>query len=58
MNRLMADLDGQIGEDVLDISKAQAETIVQPHRVANDLAWKTLAFEGVDRWCRHQKRLN
>ena len=48
MDGLVADLDAPIGQDVFDVAKAHAETIVGLNRVADKLARKTVAFEGVN----------
>src|SRR4051812_28741699 len=40
-NRLIGHDDSPLGEKILDISKAQAEAMVSPDRVADDLGRKT-----------------
>ena len=45
---LMADINAALGEDVLDIAKAQAETKRKSDGLANDLTWKTVPLEGVN----------
>ena len=47
MDSLMTDVDAAIGKDVLDIAKAERETTIPAHGVADDLARKTVTFEGV-----------
>ena len=58
MDRLVADLNATVSKDVLDIPKAQAETVIQPDSVADDLARKTIALKGINRRCRHDHHLN
>ena len=38
-NRFIRDDDSAFGEKILDISEAQAETMVNPHRIADDF-WR------------------
>lgn len=46
-NRLIEDDDSPLGEKILDISEAQAEAMVNPHRLADDLRREPIA--GVSR---------
>jgi len=45
-DRLVGDLEPTLGEQVLDVAKAQREAKVQPDRVPDDLGWKTVARKG------------
>ena len=42
-NRFIGDDDSAFGEKILDISEAQAEAMVSPDRIADDLGRKTIA---------------
>ena len=42
-NRLIGHDDSPLGEKILDISEAQAEAMVSPDRIADDLARETIA---------------
>ena len=42
-NDLVGYGDAALGEKILDIVQAQAEPMVQPHGVADDLGWKAVA---------------
>tara|TARA_B100001013_G_C24516324_1_gene405089 strand:- start:92 stop:442 length:351 start_codon:yes stop_codon:yes gene_type:complete len=41
-NRLIGDGDPSLGEQVLDVSKAEGEAVIKPHRVADNLRWKAM----------------
>ncbi len=47
---LVGDKDGALRQEQLDISKAQAECVVEPDRVAGQLGRKTMAITWV--WLR------
>src|SRR6266568_973589 len=42
-DRLMADNDAALGEQILNVAEAEVETKVQPHGVRDDLGRKTVA---------------
>jgi hypothetical protein len=42
-NRFIRDDDSAFGEKILDISEAQAETMVNPHRIADDFRREPMA---------------
>ena len=42
----MANGDAPFGEDQLNIPEAQAEDVVEPDGVADDLGWEAVAWEG------------
>ena len=52
-HRLVAGLNATIGEQFLDIAKAQAEAIIKPDGLADDLARKAVAFERIRARFRH-----
>ena len=39
----MADDDAALGEQILNVPKAEVETKVQPYGVSDDLAWEAVA---------------
>src|SRR3954463_9655275 len=43
-------------QDQLDVTQAEAETVIQPGRLLDDLSWKVEAAAGT-RGCRHTNRL-
>ena len=43
-NRLVADRNTPFGQQVFDIPMAQVESMIQPHRVADDVGRKTVAL--------------
>jgi HAD superfamily hydrolase (TIGR01509 family) len=55
-HRLVGDDDATLGEDQLNIPQAQAEHVVQPDRVADNLRWKAVAVVWV-RWQLHAANL-
>ena len=42
-DRLVADSDSTLGQEIFDIPEAQAETVIQPHGVGDDLTGITVA---------------
>ncbi len=42
-NGLMGDDDSPLGEKILDVSKTQAEAVVKPDSVADDLGWESVS---------------
>ena len=52
-HRFVAGLNPTIGQQFLDIAKAQAEAIIKPDRIADDLARKAVAFERIRARFRH-----
>ena len=40
----MTDGNTSLGQQIFDISMAQVETVVEPHRVTDDLRWKSMSF--------------
>jgi len=42
-DRLVADDDAALGEQILNVTEAEVETKVQPHGVSDDLGWKAVA---------------
>lgn len=44
---LVAHDDATLRQDGLDVAQAQAEAVVQPYRVGDDLGWKAEAVIGV-----------
>ena len=42
-NRLIRDGDAALSEEVLDVAEAQAESVIQPHRVTDDLGRESIA---------------
>jgi hypothetical protein len=42
-NGLVGDDDASFGEEVLDIPEAQRKPVVEPHGVADDLGWESVA---------------
>jgi hypothetical protein len=42
-DRLIRDDDSSLGQKILDVSKTQAEAMVSPDRIADDLARETIA---------------
>ena len=44
-NRLIGDRDPALREEVLGISETQAEPVIQPHSVADDVRWKSVSCE-------------
>mgnify|MGYP000892126962 CR=1 FL=1 len=45
-NGLAADFGTALRQEFLDISQAQREPEIQPHRVPDDLSWKPVALVG------------
>ena len=39
----LRDCDPSLGEEIFDISQTQAETVIQPDSMADDLGWKAVA---------------
>ena len=58
MDGLVTDIDAAVGKDVLDIAKTERETVIQPDGMADDLARKTVALEGVKGRRLHPFRLH
>ena len=48
MDGLVTDIDAAVGKNVLNIAKAERESVIQPYGMADDLARKTVAFEGIE----------
>ena len=46
---LVADADPALRQQLLDITKAQGETEVEPDRMTDHIGWKTLTLEGKSR---------
>ena len=42
-NRLVGGRDTALAQEILDIPKTQAEAIVKPNRVTDDLGWKAIS---------------
>jgi hypothetical protein len=42
-NGLIGDGDSALRQEILDVSEAQAEPVVQPDGVADDLGWEPVA---------------
>ncbi|MBL6082060.1 hypothetical protein JMJ56_29210 [Belnapia sp. T18] len=38
----MGDVDTLLGQNQLDVAQAQAEYVVEPHGMADDLGWKAI----------------
>lgn len=58
-DRLPADRYTSFGEQVLDISRAEREAVVDPNRKGGDLAWEAVTFQaGHGGWSAHRKRLD
>ena len=55
-HRLVGDGDTALSQDQLDIAQAEAEYVVQPDRVADDLGWEPMAVVGIG-WRRHPTSL-
>lgn len=51
-------VDATTGKDVLDITKAEQETIIRPNGMANDPASEMVTFEGVKGWYWYPFRLH
>ncbi len=47
-----ADPPGQ--EQLFHIPVAEAEPVVQPHAMADNLGWEAVMFVSIDRWCAHE----
>ena len=43
-NRLVADGDTPLGQQIFDIPMAQIESMIQPDRIADDVGWKTVTL--------------
>jgi hypothetical protein len=52
----MGDHDAPLGQDQLDIPQAQAEHMIEPHRMVDDLGREAVSGVGGDVW-RHQPSL-
>jgi len=39
----VTDIDATLGQQILDIAKAQRKAEIQPHRMLDDFGWKTMA---------------
>src|SRR5262249_4906421 len=46
MHGLMSDSDAALRHELLHVAQAQAEPVVQPHAVADDFRWETMALVG------------
>jgi hypothetical protein len=49
-NGLIRDNDATFSEQQLNISQAEAEHVIQPDSLADDLGWKAMAVMRVGRW--------
>jgi hypothetical protein len=59
-DRLVGDGDASLGEQIFGISKAQAEAMVEPHRVTDNLGWESVSvvIGGVGQLCQLPAQLN
>jgi hypothetical protein len=55
-HRLVGDDDAALGEEQLNIPQAQAEHVIQPDRVTDNLRWKAVAVVWVE-WRLHAASL-
>lgn len=56
---LPADCHTSFGKQVLNISRAEREAVIDPDRIGDDLAWEAVTFQvGHGGWSAHQKRLD
>ena len=46
-NRFTADGDASLSEQILDISMAEIESVVEPNGVGNDIGWESVALVGI-----------
>ena len=46
-NRLVRNLDTAFCQKIFDISKAQTETVIEPHCVTDDFGWKAVTMTDV-----------
>ena len=47
-DRLVRDRNAWLGQQVLDVPKAESESVIEPDRVADDLGWESVT---VIAWC-------
>ena len=52
-NGFIRDEDPTGEQQLLDLAIAEAETEIQPHRMADDLDREAVILVGIDRWCVH-----
>ena len=43
-DRFVADSDTSLGQQIFDVSVAQVEAVVDPHRLTDNLRWKSVSF--------------
>jgi len=46
-DRLPCDDDAPLGQEILDITVTQIESVVEPYSIWNDIGWETVAFVGI-----------
>ncbi len=42
-DRFVRDRNAALGEEIFHITEAQAEAVIEPHRVTDDLGWKAVS---------------
>jgi hypothetical protein len=47
---LVSDHYAALGQDQLDIAQAEAEDVIQPHGVADNLGWEAVTMIGIGFW--------